>query len=93
VMLAVLSRLLPRIRWSTFFVTPATLLRCPRQLSPEVGPISAASRFGRVSPPKSGTGGRQRRDPKLCGYLVASARCTVRATRRWALNDDTGDGE
>ncbi|WP_446220061.1 integrase core domain-containing protein [Micromonospora sp. IBHARD004] len=32
VVLAVLSRLLPRARWSTFFVTPATLLRWHREL-------------------------------------------------------------
>jgi putative transposase len=31
-MLAALSRLLPRPRWSAFFVTPATLLRWHRQL-------------------------------------------------------------
>jgi putative transposase len=30
--LAALSRLLPRSRWSIFFVTPATLLRWHRQL-------------------------------------------------------------
>src|ERR687885_1403322 len=30
--LAALSRLLPRARWSIFFVTPATLLRWHRQL-------------------------------------------------------------
>src|SRR6185312_2689878 len=30
--LAALSRLLPRARWSAFFVTPATLLRWHRQL-------------------------------------------------------------
>src|SRR4051812_39588280 len=32
VVLAALSRLLPRTRWSAFFVTPATLLRWHRQL-------------------------------------------------------------
>jgi putative transposase len=32
VVLVVLSRLLPRARWSAFFVTPATLLRWHRQL-------------------------------------------------------------
>jgi putative transposase len=32
VVLAVLSRLLPRHRWSAFFVTPATLLRWHREL-------------------------------------------------------------
>src|SRR5438046_6258515 len=32
VVLAALSRLLPRQRWSAFFVTPATLLRWHRQL-------------------------------------------------------------
>jgi hypothetical protein len=32
VVLAVLARLLPRPRWSTFFVTPATLLRWHREL-------------------------------------------------------------
>ena len=32
VVLAALSRLLPRARWSVFFVTPATLLRWHRQL-------------------------------------------------------------
>src|SRR5688572_19235576 len=32
VVLAALSRLLPRQRWATFFVTPATLLRWHRQL-------------------------------------------------------------
>ena len=32
VLLAVLSRLLPRDRWSSFFVTPATLLRWHREL-------------------------------------------------------------
>src|SRR4051812_26396070 len=32
VLLAALSRLLPRARWSAFFVTPATLLRWHRQL-------------------------------------------------------------
>jgi len=32
VVLAALSRLLPRTRWTTFFVTPATLLRWHRQL-------------------------------------------------------------
>jgi hypothetical protein len=32
VVLAALSRLLPRARWSVFFVTPPTLLRWHRQL-------------------------------------------------------------
>jgi hypothetical protein len=32
VVLAALSRLLPRPRWSAFFITPATLLRWHRQL-------------------------------------------------------------
>ncbi|WP_405476090.1 integrase [Streptomyces sp. NBC_00009] len=32
VLLAALSRLLPRERWSSFFVTPATLLRRHREL-------------------------------------------------------------
>src|SRR5215207_7472898 len=32
IVLAALSRLLPRSRWSIFFVTPATLLRWHRQL-------------------------------------------------------------
>jgi hypothetical protein len=32
VVLAVLSRLLPRHRWSAFFITPATLLRWHREL-------------------------------------------------------------
>jgi putative transposase len=32
VLLAALSRLLPRSRWPIFFVTPATLLRWHRQL-------------------------------------------------------------
>jgi hypothetical protein len=32
VVLAALSRLLPRPRWTAFFVTPATLLRWHRQL-------------------------------------------------------------
>jgi putative transposase len=32
VVLAALSRLLPRVRWTAFFVTPATLLRWHRQL-------------------------------------------------------------
>src|SRR4051794_40688041 len=32
VVLAALSRLLPRARWAAFFVTPATLLRWHRQL-------------------------------------------------------------
>jgi putative transposase len=32
VVLAVLSRLLPRPRWSVFFVTPTTLLRWHREL-------------------------------------------------------------
>jgi putative transposase len=32
VVLAVLSRLLPRPRWSVFFVTAATLLRWHREL-------------------------------------------------------------
>jgi putative transposase len=39
--LAALSRLLPRPRWATFFVTPATLLRWHRNLpvcSPRVAP-------------------------------------------------------
>ena len=32
VLLAALSRLLPRTRWNAFFVTPATLLRWHREL-------------------------------------------------------------
>jgi putative transposase len=32
VVLSALSRLLPRLRWATFFVAPATLLRWHRQL-------------------------------------------------------------
>ena len=46
VVLAALSRLLPRQRWSAFFVTPATLLRW-------LGRIHAPSSNGR-----NGTGGR-----------------------------------
>ena len=38
--LAALSRLLPRPRWSAFFVTPATLLRWHRTWSPGTGPIT-----------------------------------------------------
>jgi hypothetical protein len=41
-LLAALSRLLPRARWSAFFVTPATLLRWHRQL--------LAQREGREQP-------------------------------------------
>jgi hypothetical protein len=32
VVLSALSRLLPRTRWSTFFITPGTLLRWHREL-------------------------------------------------------------
>jgi putative transposase len=38
VVLAALSRVLPRQRWSAFFVTPATLLRWHRQLIAATGP-------------------------------------------------------
>jgi hypothetical protein len=38
VMLAALSRLLPRQHWAAFFVTPATLPRWHRQLIARIGP-------------------------------------------------------
>ena len=42
VVLAGLSRLLPRPRWATFFVTPATLLRWHRNLIAAGGPTRRA---------------------------------------------------
>jgi hypothetical protein len=43
VLLAVASRLLPRVRWRSFIVTPATLLRWHRRL------VACASNAGRSS--------------------------------------------
>jgi hypothetical protein len=54
VVLAALSRLLPRARWSIFFVTPATLLRWHRQLLARIGPIHTPVRVDRRSIPPSG---------------------------------------
>jgi hypothetical protein len=47
VVLAVLSRLLPRPRWSIFFVTPATLLRWHRELVARRGRTRMRGRAGR----------------------------------------------
>jgi len=45
-LLAAISRVLPRDRWSCFFVTPETLLRWHRRLGGD-GPIRVAAKGGR----------------------------------------------
>jgi putative transposase len=49
VVLAALSRLLPRARWAAFFITPATLLRWHRQLLARhwTYPVDRSSHRGR----------------------------------------------
>jgi hypothetical protein len=51
--LAALSRLLPRPRWSTFFVTSATLLRWHRDLVGRRWTYPVVGRAGRTSPWRS----------------------------------------
>src|SRR5438067_13784654 len=51
--LAALSRLLPRPRWVAFFVTPATLLRWHRHSSPGTGHTRTRDLDGHRSPPRS----------------------------------------
>ena len=51
--LAALSRLLPRPRWATLFVTSATLLRWHRDLVAGVGPIRTGVLAVRASPQRS----------------------------------------
>jgi hypothetical protein len=46
-LLAAISRMLPRTRWSCFFVKPETLLRWHRAWSPDRGPILATDRDDR----------------------------------------------
>src|SRR5256714_11983080 len=53
--LAGLSRLLPRVRWAAFFVTPATLLRWHRRLIARRWTYSSRS-LGRPSGPAQGAG-------------------------------------
>ena len=64
VLLAALSRLLPRARWPIFFLTPATLLRRHRELiarhwtyphRQSRRPIRAANPGGHPSPGRSGS--------------------------------------
>ena len=45
VLLAALSRLLPRVSWNAFFVTPATLLRWHRGLVAQCRCLCAAKQF------------------------------------------------
>jgi hypothetical protein len=54
VVFAALSRLLPRARWSVFFVTPATLLRWHRQLLAGTGPTRTADQADHISTRPSG---------------------------------------
>src|SRR4051812_11897826 len=53
VVLAALSRLLPRARWSVFFATSAALLRWHRQLLARFGPIHIADQADHRSIPVS----------------------------------------
>ena len=53
--LSTLSRLLPRPRWTTFMVTPATLLRWYRNLIAANGPTPDAGRDARRSRQQSGS--------------------------------------
>src|SRR6266508_1537354 len=65
VVLAALFRLLPRPRWSAFFVTPATLLRWHRALIARHRPSPPARRGRRQEPGSAarpaGVGGRESR--------------------------------
>ncbi len=61
VVLAALSRLLPRPRWSAFFVTPATLLRWHRALIARHWTYPHARRGRRRSPSRSASW--------CCGWL------------------------
>jgi putative transposase len=47
--LAALSRVLPRRSWNVFFVTPETLLRWHRRISPAAGRTRRGDRAGRRS--------------------------------------------
>jgi hypothetical protein len=48
-LLAAISRVLPRARWSCFFVTPETLLRWHRRLARARGPTRVLARGGHSS--------------------------------------------
>jgi hypothetical protein len=66
--LAVLSRLLPRERWSAFLVTPATLLRWHRELIRR-----------RWTYPRRDERDARRLDPDIVALVVRLAR----ENRRW----------
>lgn len=77
--LAALSRLLPRARWDVFFVTPATVLRWHRDLLRQLSyrrhvALTPATRFSVL--PRAGEGGRM-----LIGELAERAGTSTRTLR------------
>src|SRR5262245_1353985 len=71
VLLAALSRSLPRSAWSTLFVSPATLLRWHRQLVARRWTYSRRS----VGRPRTGRSvGRPRTDRGVCELVLRLAR-------------------
>ncbi|MEV4658825.1 hypothetical protein [Micromonospora sp. NPDC049301] len=77
----VLSRLLPRPRWSVFFVTPATLLRWHRELVaefdrvvPPSGNLQVAGKQFWLGPARSGVTVALWADTDVIHLLIAGAR-------------------
>jgi putative transposase len=83
VVLAALSRLLPRIRWSAFSVTPTTLLRWHRELLArrwDVPAYPAGPTMHRQAGPRAGAA-VGRREPAVGGIDEFRVRWSAWATR------------